>query len=71
MPFRIEDHIEGDAGQDILFGDFGEYDSETEFLPFQNYRPIITDPDSAGNDTIFGGDDDDIIIGQEGAGTLS
>jgi hypothetical protein len=59
------DFIYGEGGQDVIFGDFGVYNAEIEYLPFQNYRPIIDFPDSAGDDTIDGGDDDDFILGQE------
>ena len=59
------DTIHGNDGQDVIFGDFGLYDAQIEFLPFQNYRPIIDFPDSAGNDIIDGGANDDSIIGQE------
>ena len=61
------DKIFGGSGQDIIFGDFGEYDSATEFLPFQNYRSIITSPDDAGDDEIYGQEGDDFIFGQEGS----
>lgn len=60
------DSISGGLGQDVIFGDFGEYDSTIEFLPFQNYRSIIVNPDAAGNDNITGDGGDDIIFGQEG-----
>jgi hypothetical protein len=59
------DIIYGDEGQDVIFGDFGLYNATEEFLPFQNYRPIIDFPQYAGNDTIHGGADDDFIIGEE------
>jgi hypothetical protein len=59
------DTIHGSDGQDVIFGDFGLYDAQIEFLPFQNYRPIIDFSDSAGHDTIDGGANDDFIIGQE------
>lgn len=60
------DNITGGPGQDVIFGDFGEYDAEIEFLPYQNYRGIIVTPDYAGGDWIHGGADDDVIFGQEG-----
>ena len=63
----LSDTIEGGPGQDILFGDFGEYDSAIEFLPYQNYRSIITNPNDAGGDRIYGQEGDDIIFGQEGS----
>ena len=59
------DIIYGEGGQDVIFGDFGVYNAQIEYLPFQNYRPIIVFPDSAGDDTLDGGDNDDFIIGQE------
>lgn len=61
------DSITGGTGQDVIFGDFGLYDAETEFLPYQNYRGYIDYSDYAGDDYIHGGDDDDIIFGQEGS----
>ena len=59
------DNIKGGEGQDVIFGDFGVYNAQVEYLPFQNYRPIIVFPDYAGDDTLDGGDNDDFIIGQE------
>ena len=47
----------------VIFGDFGEYSAE-EFLPYQNYRPIITHPDEAGDDYLYGDEDDDFVFGQ-------
>ena len=61
------DKIDGGPGQDILFGDFGEYDSAVEFLPYQNYRSIISNPKDAGDDQLYGQEGDDIIFGQEGS----
>jgi Ca2+-binding RTX toxin-like protein len=64
------DIIYGDEGQDVIFGDFGRYDAQIEFLPFQNYRPIIGFSAHGGDDTIYGGADDDFIMGQEGSDTI-
>jgi len=61
----LGDQIEGNEGQDIILGDFGEYNASEEFLPFQHFRSIIIYPEFAGDDTIFGGDNDDILMGQE------
>jgi hypothetical protein len=60
-----DDEIYGDAGQDIILGDFGYYNAEGEILPFQNYASDIHSPEYSGDDEIFGGDDDDFIMGQE------
>jgi len=62
----FSDNITGGLGQDVIFGDFGEYDAATQFLPYQNYRCIISDPNYAGGDFLYGGENDDIIFGQEG-----
>ena len=59
------DYIEGNDGQDVLFGDFGQYDAEVEFLPGQNYIAIMLYGNSSGDDIIYGGNNDDIILGQE------
>jgi len=59
------DYIEGNDGQDIIFGDFGIYDAEVEFLPYQHYQSIIAGTAFAGNDTIDGGAGDDFLMGQE------
>jgi Ca2+-binding RTX toxin-like protein len=59
------DYIEGNAGQDVILGDFGRFDAEVEYLDFQNYQSIIDFPGAAGNDNITGGDNDDFILGQE------
>mmetsp|Transcript_18680 Transcript_18680/g.28384 ORF Transcript_18680/g.28384 Transcript_18680/m.28384 type:complete len:741 (-) Transcript_18680:1050-3272(-) len=60
------DRIEGQNGQDIIFGDFGQYNASFEFLRYQHYQSYIDFSDYAGDDIIFGGDGDDFIIGQEG-----
>lgn len=59
------DVIYGQGGQDILLGDFGYYDAEVEFLPFQHFVSDIHNPHDTGDDEIYGGDDDDFIMGQE------
>ena len=46
-------------------GDFGKYDATVQFLPNQFFESIIDSPEMAGPDTLIGGDDDDILIGQE------
>jgi len=61
----FDDTIYGDAGQDIILGDFGHYDAQQEFLPWQNYVSNIHYPDLAGEDVIYGGPDDDVLMGQE------
>ena len=61
------DIITGGAGQDVIFGDFGRFDAEIEFLPYQNFRSNIESPEYAGGDWIDGGEDDDTIFGQEGS----
>jgi len=58
----LDDTIYGQAGQDIIFGDFGFYNSS---LPYPQYRSLINFSDFSGRDTIYGGDSDDIIYGQE------
>lgn len=59
------DYIEGNGGQDVILGDFGVFDTETEFLAHQHYQSFIEFPDFGGNDEIYGGDGDDFILGQE------
>lgn len=59
------DVIYGQGGQDIILGDFGYYDAEIEFLPFQHFSSDIHHPDDTGDDEIYGGSDDDFIMGQE------
>lgn len=61
----MNDYIQGDEGQDIILGDFGYYNAEVEFLPYQNFASHIHSPEHTGDDTIFGGDDDDWLLGQE------
>lgn len=61
----LNDEIYGGSGQDIILGDFGYYDSEVEFLPHQHYASDVHSPESAGDDLIDGGEDDDFLLGQE------
>ena len=61
----FSDTIYGEAGQDIILGDFGLYNATNQFLPHQYVEPIIIDFDWAGADFIYGGDDDDFLMGQE------
>ncbi len=49
----------------MILGDFGVFDTETEFLDHQNYQSFIEFPESAGDDEIYGGDGDDFLLGQE------
>ena len=61
-----KDYLYGNEGQDTLVGDFGVLDFRTEIRPNRNLASIITFPDFTGDDELFGGDDDDILIGCEG-----
>jgi Ca2+-binding RTX toxin-like protein len=61
----LGDTIEGGAGQDIILGDFGLYRDQVHFLPNQFFESITDHYDYAGPDTIDGGPDDDILMGQE------
>ena len=61
-----KDYLYGNDGQDTLVGDFGVLDFRTEIRPNRNLASIITFPDFTGDDELFGGDDDDILIGCEG-----
>jgi Ca2+-binding RTX toxin-like protein len=61
------DWIYGDEGQDILLGDFGLYNATQQFLRNQYFESIISSPQWAGGDHIYGGDGDDFIMGQEGS----
>ena len=61
----LGDTIYGGAGQDIILGDFGLYRDKVYFLPNQFFESITDHYDFAGPDTIHGGPDDDIIMGQE------
>ena len=62
----LGDTITGGDGQDIILGDFGLYNADVEFLPYQNFESIIDDSDQAGSDFLDGGDGDDVLMGQEG-----
>jgi len=67
----FDDTIDGNEGQDIIFGDFAEYDANVYFLPFQNYRSILIQDNNAGPDTINGGPGDDFIFGQQGVDRIN
>jgi RTX calcium-binding nonapeptide repeat (4 copies) len=49
----LNDYIEGNEGSDIIFGDFGVYDSLEDY---PQYRSFIEYAIFAGNDTIHGGE---------------
>ena len=59
------DEIYGDEGQDTILGDFGHYNAEVEFLPYQHFVSDIHYPNYTGNDSLYGGMHDDILMGQE------
>ena len=61
----LGDTIDGGAGQDIILGDFGLYRDQVEFLPNQFFESITEYYEYAGPDVIYGGPDDDILMGQE------
>ena len=61
----LGDFIDGNEGQDIILGDFGLYDANVEFLIYQHFESYIDYSEFAGPDTIDGGADDDILMGQE------
>lgn len=48
--------------QDIILGDFGFYDAS---LPYPQYQSLTDYAAYAGGDTLVGGNDDDVLIGQE------
>ena len=50
----LGDTIDGGSGQDIILGDFGLYDADVEFLPYQHYKTIIDFSEHAGDDTLIG-----------------
>ena len=52
----------------MILGDFGVFDTETEFLDHQNYQSFIEFSAFAGDDEIYGGDGDDFLFGQEVSG---
>lgn len=49
----------------MIFGDYGYFDAETEFAPFQHFVSLTSCSGSASGDTLFGGEGDDILIGGE------
>jgi RTX calcium-binding nonapeptide repeat (4 copies) len=49
----LNDYIEGDEGSDIIFGDFGVYDSLEDYPQYKSFIAYAT---YAGNDTIRGGE---------------
>lgn len=61
----LNDEIHGGTGQDIILGDFGYYDSKIEYLPYQYHASHVYSPEHGGDDLIYGGDDDDFLLGQE------
>ena len=61
-----KDYLYGNDGQDTLVGDFGKLDFRTEIRPNRYLASMIAFPDYQGDDELFGGNDDDILIGCEG-----
>ena len=62
----LNDVIHGGSGSDIILGDFGEYNADIEFLPYQHYRPDISSPNDAGGDSLYGESGDDFLRFMEG-----
>jgi len=60
-----DDVINGDAGEDIILGDFGYYDAQNAITPFVHHFSNVDNAQYAGFDIIHGGDGDDFLMGQE------
>lgn len=73
------DYIEGGNGDDVIFGDFGQFDARIEVLPNRYFASLVDFSayggadlihGEAGDDLIVGGEDNDVLFGGVGSDDL-